>query len=160
MRRGLSALTALLIALASREVAAGLLDSPAPSFAGGAPGIVVYRMGPVYFDPGAVDTVVRCTNTGDLSIAVAIEVFDAGDRRIAQATSAEVAPGSDVAFGTSADASRPGLVVPAGLASVAHGKARVSATAKTLSCIGLQVLRKADGTIREMQLELVKKVAF
>ena len=152
--------TLLASAVARVASSAGLLDSPPPPFPGGAPGIVVYRMGPVYFDPGSIDTVVRCTNTGSFSVAIAVELFDASDRLVATATSAEVAPGAEVAFGTSADAARPGLVVPSGLASVAHGKARVSATAKTLSCIGLQVLRRADGTVREMQLELVKKVAF
>ena len=155
-----AALVTLLASAAASVASAGLLDSPPPPFPGGAPGVVVYRMGPVYYDPGSIDTVVRCTNTGSFSVAVAVEVFDATDRLVATATSAEVAPGAEVAFATSADAARPGAVVPSGLASVAHGKARVSATAKTLSCIGLQVLRRADGTVREMQLELVKKVAF
>jgi hypothetical protein len=154
------ALAALLLAVSPREAAAGLLDSPAPAFAGGAPGLVVYRMGPIYFDPGAIDTVIRCTNTGDLPVAVALEVFDARDQLAGSAATGEVAAGAEVAFGTSAEASRPGLVVLAGIRPVAHGKARVSATSKTLSCIGHQVLRKADGTMREMQLELVKKVAF
>jgi hypothetical protein len=153
-------LAALLLAAFPREASAGLLDSPPPPFPGGAPGLVVYRMGPIYFDPGAIDTVIRCTNTGNLSVATAIEVFDASDRLVGSAASAEVAAGAEVAFGTSNDASRPGLVVLGGLSPVAHGKARVSATAKTLSCIGHQVLRKADGTTREMQLELVKKVAY
>ena len=155
-----AALVTLLASAAASVASAGLLDSPPPPFPGGAPGVVVYRMGPVYYDPGSIDTVVRCTNTGSFSVAVAVEVFDATDRLVATATSAEVAPGAEVAFATSADAARPGAVVPSGLAGVAPGKARVSATAKTLSCIGLQVLHKADGTVREMQLELVKKVAF
>lgn len=159
MNRRHIALVALLVA-AARGASAGLLDSPPPPFPGGAPGVVVYRMGPVYFDPGAIDTVIRCTNTGSFSVAVAVEIFDASDRLVGSATSAEVGPAAAVEFGTSADATRPALVVPSGLTNVAHGKARVSATAKTLSCSGVQVLRRADGTIREMQLELVKKVVF
>jgi hypothetical protein len=144
----------------ARGATAGLLDSPPPALAGGAPGTVVYRMGPIYFEPGKIDTVIRCTNLGDAPLAVAIEVFDARDQPAGSASSATVSPGAEIAFGTTADASRPGLVLIGEIAPMAHGKARVSASAKTLSCIGHQVMRKDDGTAREMSLELVKKVAF
>ncbi len=156
----LRALALSLSLVVANGAAAGLLDSPPPVFADGLPGLVVYRMGPIYFDPGHIDTVIRCTNIGESTMPVTLEVFDASDRLAGSATSASVAPGADVAFGTTADPSRPGIVVIDTLGSVSHGKARVSATGKSLACVGIQVLRKEDGTTREMSLELVKKVAF
>jgi hypothetical protein len=139
---------------------AGLLDSPPPIFAGGVAGRIVYRMGPVYFEPDRTDTVIVCTNVGASPLSLAVELFDAGDQLAASGDRAGVAPGAEVSFGTSPDTARPDLVVVRPRGQLEHGKARVSATATTLSCVGHQVLRRDDGTTREMALELVKKVGF
>lgn len=156
--RALLLATALLLALA-HSAQAGLLDSPAPSIAG-APGTVVYRMGPIYFEPGKVDTLIRCTNVGDQPVSLTIEVFDKTDQVMGSASRNGLAPGAEAAFGTFLDPSHPEQVAISPLIPLAHGKARVSANATKLSCIGHQILRSDDGSMREMSLELVKKVAY
>src|SRR6202008_115248 len=77
MQRSASLLAALGLLLGGRAHA-GLLDSPALSI-GGQPGKVVYRMGPVYYDPGHVDTVVSCTNIADGPTGMVLEIFDEND---------------------------------------------------------------------------------
>ncbi len=160
MKQRTPALAALAVAgLLARAAGAGLLDSPPPSFDGAA-GRVVYRMGPVYFEAGKADTIVTCTNVGDGPVSLAVEIFDAEDRLVASATQKGVAPGVAASFGTSAVAGRFELVVADPRGPVAHGKARVSATASTLSCVATELVRRDDGAVSELPLELVKKVAF
>jgi hypothetical protein len=158
-QRTIAGLVLGLVALLSHAAVAGLLDSPPPTFDGVA-GRVVYRMGPAYFERGRTDTIVTCTNVGAGQATLAVEIFDADDRLVASADRAGVAPGAAVSFGTSPDASRPDLVVADPRGPVRHGKARISATAVTLACVAIQATRQEDGTLREMPLELVKKVAF
>jgi hypothetical protein len=154
------ALSALAVAAGlAHAAAAGLLDSPPPSFDGAA-GRVIYRMGPVYFEAGKADTIVTCTNVGDKPMSLALEIFDAEDRLVASATQSGVAPGVAASFGTSAVAGRFELVVADPRGPVSHGKARVSATAATLSCVASEIVRRDDGTASELPLELVKKVGF
>jgi hypothetical protein len=155
--RSLALVASLLLA---RGATAGMLNDPPPVFDGGTPGRVVYRMGPIYFEAGRADTVILCTNVCSWPLIVGIEIFDASDQVVASGDRSGVAPGAQVVFDTSADPTRSGEVVVSPRASVAHGKARVSATATTLSCVGHQVMLQDDGTPREIQLELVKKVAF
>lgn len=160
MKRNTLAFAALAFAMQwTRLAAAGLLDSPPPSLDGGA-SRVVYRMGPVYFEAGRADTIVSCTNIGDGPVSLAIEIFDGEGRLAASAKQTRIAPGAGVSFGTSAVDGRPGLVVADPLTSVTSGKARVSATATTISCSAGQIVRGEDGTARELPLQLVKKVAF
>jgi hypothetical protein len=71
-----------------------------------------------------------------------------------------VAPGGEAAFGTFLDPAHPEQVAVSPLLPLTHGKARVSASATKLSCVGQQILRSEDGSTREMSLELVKKVAY
>jgi hypothetical protein len=139
---------------------AGLLDTPAPILPDGAPATVIYRMGPVFFEPGNIDTVIRCANLGQAPVGLEVEIFDESDQLVASATSANLAVGADVAFGTSADRERPDLVIIGRLVNLQQGKARVSATDTKISCLGQQVLHDKNGTSRVLGLELVKKVAF
>jgi hypothetical protein len=67
-----AAVAAILVAAPAR---AGLLDSPPPSF-DGTPGTIVYRLGPVHYDPGWVDTIVTCTNLDTVPASFAFEFFD------------------------------------------------------------------------------------
>src|SRR4029453_5287381 len=57
---------------------AGLLDGPAPGF-GEVDGQIVFRMGPIHYQPGRTDTVITCTNVDDVAATVAVEVFDESD---------------------------------------------------------------------------------
>ena len=155
-----SIFSSFLLAGAAGVATAGLLDSPAPLLPGGGASKVVYRMGPVYYEPGELTTVIRCTNLGDAPLGLAVEIFDADDKLVGSASRASLAAGADVAFGTGTDAERPDLVVIDRIVNLRNGKARVSASSVKLSCVGQQVLRAADGTSRVLGLELVKKVAF
>lgn len=146
-------------ALTATELHAGLLDSPPPSFDRG-PGKVVYRMGPVHYDPGWVDTIVVCDNLADTAAGVAIEYFDGKNEAAGVVTSVTVPQGGKVTFTTSADAAGPEATVILGLPQMEDGKARVSATTANLSCSGKHRVRGSDGGTREIPLELVKKVAF
>jgi hypothetical protein len=137
---------------------AGLLDSPPPMF-GAVQGQVVYRMGPVHFAPGHTDTVISCSNADGVSIGVAVELFDENDQRIGGIAQAEPAPGGGASFATSADAANPDWVVIPDLPALHHGKARVSATSRNLSCSARYRIRASDGSVREQALELVKKIA-
>jgi len=138
---------------------AGLLDSPPPTFEGGAPGKIVYRMGPIHHEPGWVDTVVTCTNLAEGPTSLAIEFFDDEDARALIARS--VAPaGGGVTFATSVDAGGEQAVVLSELPPLQHGKARVSATSARLSCAARFHIRSADGSTKEAPLELLKKVAL
>jgi hypothetical protein len=144
--------------LLATGAAAGLLDSPPPSF-NGPPGKVVYRMGPVHFDPGAVDTVVTCTNNGDVATSLALEIFDDADQSAGLVTRATAAAGGTVTFATSAAAGTANATLVLGLHPLENGKARVSALTARLSCSGRTRIRAASGETREAPLELVKKVA-
>jgi hypothetical protein len=139
---------------------AGILDSPPPTFDGGAPGKAVYRMGPVYSDPGKVDTLVQCTNIADGPTAIALEVFDEGDTRVGGIARASLPASGSVTFVTSAAIEIAGAVVIPELPTIDHGKARVSATSSKLSCTALLRMQSEDGTSKEAPLELVKKVAY
>ncbi len=138
---------------------AGLLDSP-PLSIGGAPGKIVYRMGPVYYDPGHVDTVVSCTNLADGPTGMVLEIFDENDVLRATAYSPQVAGGQSVSFATSSGPDIEGAVVPAGMPTVNHGKARVSATTAKITCAAKTQVVGSDGDVKERPLELVKKVAL
>src|SRR5262245_47606390 len=89
----------LLLCLVSPS-SGGLLSNPAPPFADG-PGKVVYRMGPVYYQPGRVDTEVTCTNLAANPTPIAVEIFDENDTRIGKLTLAVVRGGDSVTFTTS-----------------------------------------------------------
>jgi hypothetical protein len=159
IRRSTTALLAGFGLLLATRVSAGLLDSPPPSF-GGPPGKVVYRMGPVHFDPGAVDTVVTCTNNGDVDANVAFEVYDDSDQLTGLVTRATAAPNATVTFATSSAAGVAAASLVLGLHPLEDGKARVSATTTKLSCSGKTLIKASGGETREAPLELVKKVAF
>lgn len=136
---------------------AGLLDSPPPLFAA-AQGVVLYRMGPVHYRPGETDTIIRCTNVDSISVDVAVELFDQQDHPVGPAGRASLPVGGSVNFVTSAAVSVGERVVIDDLPPFDFGKARVSASAAGLSCVGFHRLSAADGSIREMALELVKRV--
>jgi hypothetical protein len=158
LRRKLPLLGLAVLALAHRAQA-GLLDSPPPSFDDGATGRVVYRMGPVHYDPGHVDTVVKCTSIDDASLEVALEVFDESDSRAGAVARTTLAPGGSVSFVTAADAASGVRVVVQGLPALDHGKVRVSATSARLSCSGHNRIVGGDGSASERAFELIKKVA-
>jgi hypothetical protein len=157
-QRSAALLAAVGLLLGGRAYA-GLLDSPPPSI-GGEPGKVVYRMGPVHYYPGWVDTLVSCTNLGDAAAGMVLEIFDEDDVLRATANSAQVPGGGTVTFTTSSGPGIDGAVVPAGLPALDHGKARVSATTAKLSCAAKSRVLGADGSVKEAPLELVKKVAL
>jgi len=144
--------------LLAPHVEAGLLDSPPPTI-NGAVGEVIYRMGPVYYHPGQVDTVVKCTNLNDAQAVLVVEVFDQGDNPVGTLVQAALSVGGTVNFVTSADTSRNYWVVIPDLPPLDHGKARVSATTAKLSCTGYHRTRTAGGTTDEKTLELIKKVS-
>ena len=136
---------------------AGLLDSPPPNLQGGT-SQVVFRMGPIYFLPGRMDTVVTCTNLSDHATQVAIEIFDATDTLAVTAAKTNLDIAGVVSFVTSANSTSLGQVVIAGLPPVDHGKARVSATTTELSCTAIHRVLAADGSIENKALSLVKKI--
>ena len=138
---------------------AGLLDSP-PLSLGGEPGKVVYRMGPVYYDPGHADTVVSCSNFADGPTAMVLEIFDENDVLRATAYTAPVPAGQSITFATSGGPDITGAVIPPGMPSVEHGKARVSATTARITCAAKTQVVGPDGNVKERPLELVKKVAL
>jgi hypothetical protein len=137
---------------------AGLLDSPPPILAGRL-GTVVYRMGPVYYEPDRVDTVVTCTNLSLLPVVVGLEIFDEVDQITGRLTPTLILAGSSISFETSAAAAIPGAGVVFGLQAVDHGKARISATGTQLNCTGRNRFRRADGVVVDVPLALVKRVA-
>ena len=155
--RTLVAAGALLLAAARSD--AGLFDSPPPSFPEGA-GKIVYRMGPVHYDPGWVDTIIVCDNLADVAAGIGIECFDGKNEAAGVVTRVSVPPGGKVTFATSADAGGAGATVILGLPQMEDGKARVSGTTANLSCSGKHRIRGSDGSTREIPLELVKKVAL
>src|SRR5262249_33082371 len=122
-------------------------------------GKVVYRMGPVYYQPGLVDTVVTCTNLSLLPIVVGLEVFDEGDQLTGRLTPTLVLAGGNVIFETSAVAAVPGAGGVFALPAVGHGKARVSATGTQMNCTGRNRFRRSDGVVVDVPLALVKRVA-
>ena len=154
-----AALLAMLGLLLGGRAHAGLLDSPPPTI-GGQPGKIVYRMGPVYYDPGWVDTVVSCTNVSDAPTGIVLEVFDENDVLRATASSAQVPGGASATYTPPRAPEIAGAIVLAGLAAIDHGKARVSATTARLSCTARTRMLGADGNVRERPLELLKKVAL
>ena len=137
----------------------GMLDGLPPSFPDGAPAIVVYRMGPVHYKPGHVDTVVKCESIDDAQMQVAIEIFDDSDVRVGEVARAVLAPGESVNFVTAADAASQRRVVLQGLPPLDHGKARVSATTAKLNCTAYNRIIGGDGSTTQSVLELIKKVA-
>jgi hypothetical protein len=137
---------------------AGLLDSPPPLLEGRL-GTVVFRMGPVYYEPDRVDTVVTCTNLSLIPVVVGLEIFDELNQLTGRLTPTLVLAGSAVTFETSAAAAVPGAGVVVGLPAVDHGKARISATGTQLNCTGRNRFRRADGVVVEVPLALVKRVA-
>jgi hypothetical protein len=158
VQRSATLLAALGLLLGGRAQA-GLLDSP-PLSIGGEPGKVVYRMGPVYYDPGHVDTVVSCSNFADAPTAMVLEIFDENDVLRATAYSAQIAGSQSVTFATSSGPNIDGAAIPPGMPSVEHGKARVSATTAKIACAAKTVVVGSDGGVKERPLELVKKVAL
>jgi len=157
-RRARVGLALVGLVLAARAEA-GLLDSPLPSFDGGAPGIVVYRMGPVHYQAGHVDTVVKCDSTGEAQVQVAVEVFDETNARIGSVGRTVLAPGASISFVTAADAASGPRVVLQNLPPLDHGKLRVSATTGKLSCTAHNRIVGDDGSASESALELIKRVA-
>ena len=149
---------ALVLTCLARPAASGLLDSPPPTFSGGQIGQVVYRMGPVYFEPGWADTVVACEHAGDQTLEIAIELFDASDQLAGRPAMVRLDPGGRVVFVTSRAADPAGVVVEQ-LPKLSSGKARISATSARITCQGYTRARSNDGTVREIALELIKRVA-
>jgi hypothetical protein len=147
------------VAVLATAPGAGVLDSPPPEFAGHGRGTVVFRMGPVHYDPGAVDTVVTCTSLSERSLPLAFEVFDEHGTRSGAVTRADLAPGASVSFVTSIAAEVVGGVTVSDLAPIEHGKARVSAPSGAITCVGVHRIVAADGPTAEIPLELVKRVA-
>lgn len=137
----------------------GLLTSEAPLLGGGVRGTIVYRMGPIHYEPGWVDTTVTCTNLAAAPAKLALEVFDERDQRAGALAEAEVAPSASVTFATSSAAGPASIVVVRDLPPVDHGKARVSASTTAIACTALNRMRADDGSVKESALELVKKVA-
>jgi hypothetical protein len=153
---------AALVLLAGQAVA-GLLDDPPPALPGGGQSRVVFRMGPVHYTPGGVDTVITCTNAGTAAAAVAVELYAEDDvGRSAIAFRDAVAPGASVTFATSAAEDRPGASVFPGIQPIEHGKARVSASTSKLSCDAQHVIPsvEAGGLPKRVPLELIKRVSF
>lgn len=139
---------------------AGLLDGQPPALGDGVTATIVYRFGAVHFEPGGwVDTTVTCTNLSPAPAVVGLEIFDESDQKAGSLAKATVAAGAPVTFATSADAA-PGAVAVAGLPPIDHGKARVSASTKQLTCTAVNRMRGSDGTVKEAPVELMKKVAF
>ncbi len=150
---------ALITILAGRSYA-GLLDSPVPTLGNGNSARVIYRMGPVYYDPGWVDTVVTCTNLTGTVVEAALEIFDEHDAAQGGVTRAALGPNASVTFATSANAGVDTAIVVTGLAAITHGKARVSASSAEITCTAHGRYRADDGSVKESPLGLVKKVAF
>lgn len=154
------AVLALASVVVGGEASAGLLDGRAPALGDGGAAIIVYRLGAVHFEPGGwVDTTVTCTNLSEAPTTVGLEIFDEGDQLAGGLAKATVAAGGAVTFATSADAA-PGAVTVAGLPPIDHGKARVSASTKQLTCTAVNRMRGSDGAVKEAPVELLKKVAF
>jgi hypothetical protein len=137
---------------------AGVLDSPPPAFPAGT-GLVVYRISPVYYEPGRVDTVIACRNPTHQTVSAAVEVFDDDDRPRGGVARSAVSAGGDVLFVTSGDAGLDGTTAIPGLPSLPSGRARVSATSPELSCSATHRIRSADGGLKELPVQLVKRVA-
>jgi hypothetical protein len=155
------ACTALTSALLTGSAMAGLLDSPAPDFGAEGRGLVVYRMGPIHYEPGGwVDTTVTCTNLSAAPTPVGLEIFDERDQLAGQLARASVPAGAGVTFVTSADAGVAGAVIVQNLPPIDHGKARISALTKEMSCTAINRMRATDGSVKEAALELMKKVAY
>ena len=154
------ALLALAIVSTAGLATAGLLDGQAPALGDGVASTIVYRLGAVHFEPGGwVDTTVTCTNLSTAPATIGLEIFDESDQKAGALAKATITAGGAVTFATSADAA-PGAVAVAGLPPIDHGKARVSASTKQLTCTAVNRMRGSDGAVKEAPVELVKKVAF
>jgi len=142
-------------------VFAGILDAPPPDLGSGTTGIVVYRMGPVHFDPGHVDTVIRCTNLSEAPIAVGVEIFGEAGELEGLWRRESLAPQQVFVFATGPAPNLPDASVPVDLEPIEHGKARVSATTSRLVCDAQHVVwdGRSGGPAKTSVLELVKKVA-
>jgi len=155
--------TSLLLALtlATQAAGAGVLDSPPPLANGNAPTRVLYRMGPVYHEEGVVWTHVQCTNRAAAPANVVVEIFDEQRRAGHSTVRAFIAPGATVSFVTGDPSALAGAATTIPVALPVHfGKARVSAGSNVLSCTGANHVRTADGSVRELPLALIKRVAF
>jgi len=146
---------AILGSLGAPAALAGLLDDPPPTLADGRTAVVVYRLGPVHFDPDQVDTIVTCSNAGDQPVEVVLELFDETDVRVGVARG-QGSAGDQITFSTAAE---PDAITVAGLPPLEHGKGRVSAGSASISCAAKHRVRGDDGTIKESSVELMKKVA-
>jgi hypothetical protein len=71
-----------------------------------------------------------------------------------------VPAGESITFATSSGPDIDGAVIPPGMPTVEHGKARVSATTAKITCAAKTQVVGSDGNVKERPLELVKKVAF
>lgn len=155
------ACAALASTLIGSTANAGLLDSPPPDLGSAGQAIIVYRMGPIHFEPGGwVDTTISCSNLAATPTRLAVEIFDDEDRRAGQVTNVDVAVGASVTFATSPDTQVPGALPIPQLPPIDHGKARVAASTKEIACTAINRMRANDGTMKEAALELIKKVAF
>ena len=160
LRRSVGGLLILALSAVAGSARAGLLDSPAPTPQSGGSLRVVYRMGPVYYDPGWVDTIVMCTNLSAAPVETVLEIFDEQDAPVGGATRAVMPANGAVAFATSTTAGADGAVIVSNLPAITHGKLRVSATTSNITCNGHGRYRGDDGSVKESPLSLVKKVAF
>jgi hypothetical protein len=110
---------AILGSLGVSTALAGLLDDPAPTLTDGRTAVVVYRLGPVHFDPDEVDTIVTCSNAGDQSVEVVLELFDETDVRVGIARG-QGSAGDQITFSTAAE---PDAITVPGLPPLEHAKA-------------------------------------
>lgn len=155
---GSMAIGALLMGL---PAFAGILDSPPPALGPAGASVVVYRMGPVHYDPGHVETVIRCSNLTNATIGVAVEYFDESDVLQGSWRNEALAPGRSFIVATGPAPNAPEAEYPAGLPPMQHGKARVSATTAQIACSAEHVLQdeKTGAPAKISVLELIKKVA-
>jgi hypothetical protein len=140
---------------------AGILDTPPPALGPAGTSIVVYRMGPVHYDPGHVETVIRCSNLSAATIGVAVEYFDEEDALHGAWRTETLGPRRSLIVSTGPTANAPEAEYPAGLLPMEHGKARVSATSAQIACSAEHVMLDArtGAPTKITVLELVKKVA-
>ena len=150
---------AAIATLVAAPTRAGILDSPPPSLGNAGPGIVVYRIAPVYFEPGRVDTVVSCHNATAGAVSTALEVFGDDDQPRGTVTRASAPAGGDVLFATSTASGLEHTTPVPGLPALPSGKARLSATSSDIACSATHRIRSPDGALKELPVELVKKVA-
>ncbi|HZF14462.1 MAG TPA: hypothetical protein VE046_00835 [Steroidobacteraceae bacterium] len=158
MKMTVTTAVTILAALALGSARAGLLDG-GPGAIDGVPSQVVYRIAPVYVEPGLADTLVSCTNHDIAAAHVALEWFDDNDRPAGRLVSANVAAEATVTFASSQISGRANVVVVSTEGRIGHGKARISATTTRLACTAFHHVSMPDGGIKEDAVSLVKYVA-